>query len=84
MNEFPVPVWALAAFFILAVIYFVVEHYQYKKAAQQAIDNINRIFDGIKTFILIAIIERISSAFEDSDGDEDDDDHDDHDEYDFS
>ena len=77
MNDFPVPAWFLIAIFIIIVAYFVVDHYQYKKATREAIDSINKIFDSIKTFLLITFIERISSAFEDSSEDDDDDDDDD-------
>jgi hypothetical protein len=41
---------------------------------REAVDSINKIFDSIKTFLLITMIERISSAFEDSSEDEDEDD----------
>jgi len=74
MNDFPVPIWFIIAIFILIVAYFIVDHYQYKKATREAIDSINKIFDSIKTFLLITMIERISSAFEDSSEDTDDDD----------
>ena len=73
MNDFPVPIWFIVAMSIVIVAYFVVDHYQYKKATREAIDSINKIFDSIKTFLLITMIERISSAFEDSSEDDDDD-----------
>ncbi len=77
MNDFPVPIWFIIAIFILIVTYFIVDHYQYKKATSEAIDSINKIFDSIKIFLLITMIERISSAFEDTSEDADDDaDHD--------
>jgi hypothetical protein len=74
MNNFPVPIWFLVSIFIVIVAYFIIDHYQYKRAMREAVDSINKIFDSIKTFLLITMIERISSAFEDSSEDEDEDD----------
>lgn len=73
MNNFPVPIWFLVSIFIVIVAYFIIDHYQYKRAMREAVDSINKIFDSIKTFLLITMIERISSAFEDSSEDEDED-----------
>jgi hypothetical protein len=42
---------------------------------KQAIDNINNIFDGLKTFLTVTLIDRMFNAFE-SDVDDSDDDSD--------
>jgi hypothetical protein len=67
-------------FVLLLIAYAIYDYYMHKKFMRQAIDSINNIFDGLKTFLTVTLIDRIFGAFEsdveDSDDDSDSDDFD--------
>jgi len=71
-SAFPFIILFIALSFIAYAIY---DYYIHKKFMKQAIDNINNIFDGLKTFLTVTLIDRMFNAFE-SDVDDSDDDSD--------
>jgi hypothetical protein len=67
----------MIAFFVIVtfmfVIYMAIDYVIIKKFMKDSLDRVNAIFDGIKTFFLVTLVERISSAFTSDDSDDSDD-----------
>lgn len=48
----------------LFLLYIIIDYFLLKWWAENSIKRINKIFDGIKNFLVIHLIDRFSSAFE--------------------
>lgn len=56
---------------ILITIILVIDHFLFKRWVKNITENINNIFDGIKKFVYIAFIEKLTSASHEEDQEED-------------
>jgi hypothetical protein len=56
---------------ILITIILVIDHFLFKRWVKNITENINNIFDGIKKFVYIVFIEKLTSASHEEDQEED-------------
>jgi hypothetical protein len=58
-------------FFVLILIFLAIDHYIHKRWLEKTVDSINQIFDGLKTFFFVTLVDRFSSALDESENPED-------------
>lgn len=57
---------------VLFVIYMAVDYVILKKFMKDSFNRVNAIFDGLKTFFLVTLVDKISSVFTSDDSDDND------------
>ena len=48
----------------LGIVLLIVDHYLHKRWLKGTLESIDRIFDGIKTFFFVTLVDRFSAAFD--------------------
>ena len=62
----------LGIVFFLIILFLVLDYRAHKKWVNDTVESINKIFDGVKTFFFVTLIDRISSAFDSTEQEEED------------
>ena len=57
---------------IVAIIFMAVDYVILKRFMTDSIKRVNDIFDGMKTFFLVTLVDSITSAFKSDDSNDDD------------
>jgi hypothetical protein len=53
-------------------VFLAIDYYVHKRWVEKMVDRINQIFDGIKTFFFVTLVDRFSSALEEQEDPEED------------
>jgi hypothetical protein len=62
----------IAITFLLILVFLAIDYYVHKRWVEKMVDRINQIFDGIKTFFFVTLVDRFSSALEEQEDPEED------------
>lgn len=58
--------------FFLIIIFVVLDYWTHKKWLADTVESINKIFDGVKTFFFVTVVDRIAAAFDNTESEEED------------
>ena len=58
-------------FSVLILAFLAIDYYIHKRWLEKTVDSINHIFDGLKTFFFVTLVDRFSSALGEPENPED-------------